>query len=219
MYLSSYRLGDHVDRLFDLMRGKRRVGVVANALDFIPDDARQRYEETIYSPLKELSDLGGEPEYLDLRRYFGNPSALERALREIDLVWVLGGNVFLLRRAMRQSGFDDLILRLLEEDSIVYGGFSAGAVVASRTLKGIDLMDGPRELAEGYDPSVLWEGLGLIEFSIVPHYRSDHSEAEMAERAATFFKEQVLPFQVLRDGDAILVEHGVISLLSDPVKD
>jgi hypothetical protein len=41
----------------------------------------------------------------------------------------------------------------------------------------------------------------------------------MAERAATFFKEQALPFQVLRDGDAILVEHGAISLLSNPVKD
>ncbi len=219
MYLSSYRLGDHVDRLFDLMRGKRRVGIIANALDFIPDDARQRYEETIYSPLRELSDLRAEPEYLDLRRYFGNSTALEQTLREFDLVWVLGGNVFLLRRAMRQSGFDDLIARLLEEDSIVYGGFSAGAVVATKTLKGIDLMDDPNELAEGYEPSVLWEGLGLIEFSIVPHYRSDHVEAEMAERAATFFKQHALPFQVLRDGDAILVEHGVISLLSDPIKD
>ncbi|WP_267550885.1 Type 1 glutamine amidotransferase-like domain-containing protein [Rhizobium rhizogenes] len=219
MYLSSYRLGDHVDRLFDLMRGKRRVGIIANALDFIADDARQRYEEAVYSPLRELSDLGAEPEYLDLRQYFGNPSALEQALKDIDLVWVLGGNAFLLRRAMRQSGFDDLISRLLREDSIVYGGFSAGAVVATRTLKGIDIMDDPHELAEGYEPSVLWEGLGLIEFSIVPHYRSNHGEAEMAERAATYFREQALPFQALRDGDAILVEHGAISLLSHPIKD
>lgn len=215
MYLSSYRLGAHVERLFDLMRGRRRVGIVANALDFIPDDARQRYEETIYSPLRELSDLGAEPEYLDLRRYFGNPSALEHALREIDLVWVLGGNVFLLRRAMRQSGFDDLMLRLLEEDSIVYGGFSAGAVVACRTLKGIDLMDDPHQLASGYDPAVIWDGLGFLDFSIVPHYRSDHDEAEMAERAVAFFKERALPFQAIRDGDAIMIEDGAVSLLSN----
>ncbi len=215
MYLSSYRLGDHADRLFNLMRGERRVGIIANALDFIPDDARQRYEETIYSPLRELSDLGAEPEYLDLRRYFENRSALEQALREIDLVWVLGGNAFLLRRAMKQSGFDDLILKLLEEDRIVYGGFSAGAVVATRTLKGIDLMDDPHEMAQGYDPPVLWEGLGLVDFSIVPHYRSDHAEADAAEKAVRFFEENSLPFQAVRDGDAIIIEDNVTSLLAD----
>ncbi|WP_414090677.1 Type 1 glutamine amidotransferase-like domain-containing protein [Rhizobium sp. BR 314] len=200
--------------MFDLMRGERRVGIVANALDFIPDSARRRYEETVYSPLRELSDLGAEPEYLDLRRHFGNPGALEQALREIDLVWVLGGNSFLLRRAMRQSGFDDLIPGLLEEDRIVYGGFSAGAVVATGTLKGIDLMDDPHELAEGYDPPVLWHGLGLVDFSIVPHYRSDHGEADAAEKAVRFFEENSLPFQAIRDGDAIIVEDGATSLFA-----
>ncbi|MFK0163056.1 Type 1 glutamine amidotransferase-like domain-containing protein [Rhizobium sp. NPDC090279] len=215
MYLSSYRLGDHADRLFDLMRGKRRVGIVANALDFIPDDARQRYEATIYSPAREMSDLGARPEYLDLRAYFGKSDALEQALEEIDLVWVLGGNAFLLRRAMRQSGFDNLILKFLREDAIVYGGFSAGAVVATATLKGIDLMDDPHELVAGYDPTITWEGLGLVDFSIVPHYRSDHGEAEAAERAVAYFEERSLPFRAIRDGDAIVVEGDTISVLSN----
>ena len=33
-----------------------------------------------------------------------------------------------------------------------------------------------------------WEGLGLIDAAIVPHYRSDHAEAEAAERVATWMK-------------------------------
>lgn len=215
LYLSSYRLGHHADRLLDLTGGKPRVGIISNALDFIPDDARQRYEATVYSPASELSEVGAKSHHIDLKRYFGNPNALEQALREIDLVWVLGGNVFLLRRAMKQSGFDDLIVKLLSDDGIVYGGFSAGAVVVAQTLKGIDLMDDPNQLASGYDPAVVWNGLGLLDFSIVPHYRSDHSEAEAAESAVSYFEQQALPFQTIRDGDVILVEGDTISLLSN----
>ncbi len=215
MYLSSYRLGHHVDRLFALVDEPRRVSVIANALDFIPDEARERYEATVYSPLSELSELGATPEYLDLRRYFGNPSALEQALKQVDLVWVLGGNAFLLRRAMRQSGFDDIMRKMLHDDNIVYGGFSAGAVVAASTLRGIDLMDDPDQLASGYDPAVVWDGLDLVDFSVVPHYRSNHDEAEAAENAVSFFEAKGLPFRAIRDGDAVLVEGNVVSLLSD----
>lgn len=215
MYLSSYRLGHHVDRLFALVDEPRRVSVIANALDFIPDEARERYEATVYSPLSELAELGATPEYLDLRRYFGNPRALEQALKQVDLVWVLGGNAFLLRRAMRQSGFDDIIRKMLHDDNIAYGGFSAGAVVAASTLRGIDLMDDPDQLASGYDPAVVWDGLDLVDFSIVPHYRSNHDEAEAAEKAVSFFEAKGLPFRAIRDGDAVLVEGNVVSLLSD----
>lgn len=33
--------------------------------------------------------------------------SLEAKLKEFGLVWAVGGNTFLLRRAMRQSGFDE----------------------------------------------------------------------------------------------------------------
>ena len=48
-------------------------------------------------------------------------------------------NAFVLRRAMQLSGFDDIIVDLLDADAIVYGGFSAGAVVAAPSLEGIHL--------------------------------------------------------------------------------
>lgn len=213
LYLSSYRLGASAFRLKKLLNGGRRAAVIQNALDFIPAEARRAYAASIYDPRDELADWGIEAEELDLRDYFGQPHALKQALSGIDLVWAVGGNAFLLRRAMRQSGFDRIIAELLRDDAIVYGGFSAGAVVATPSLRGIDLMDDPQQLAADYDEAILWEGLDLVDFSIVPHYRSAHDEAEAAEKAVSFLEEADIPFQPLRDGEVIVVEGRNVTLL------
>lgn len=206
LYLSSYRLGDHADKLSPLMRGGKRIAVIANALDFIPADARRSYEAAVYSPIEEFGELGFEAQPFDLRDYFGKSEALAERMRAFDLVWALGGNAFLLRRAMWQSGFDRVIRDLLETDAIVYGGFSAGAVVATPTLRGIDLMDEPKVIVERYDCEIIWEGLGLVDFSIVPHYRSQHGEVELAEKTVSWFEESGLPFKAMRDGDVFVVD-------------
>jgi dipeptidase E len=47
------------------------------------------------------------------------------------VLWINGGNAFLLRRAMRQSGFDSLIHEFLQGDRFVYAGFSAAVCCAA----------------------------------------------------------------------------------------
>ena len=88
----------------------------------------------------------------------------------MGLIWTLGGNSSLLRRAMRQSGLDLLLTAWRDDAGIVYGGYSAGAVVATPTLRGIHLVDPPAALAEGYPPEIIWDGLALVPYSIAPHY-------------------------------------------------
>jgi dipeptidase E len=207
LYLSSYRLGDHREKLVELA-DDGAVAIVGNALDFIPDDARRKYESEVYSPCKEFAALGLKSSDLDLRHYFGNRKSLRDDLGQFGLVWVLGGNAFLLLRALRQSGFPDVLRDLLARDQIAYGGYSAGAVVATPTLRGIELMDDPAQLAEGYEPEVYWDGMGLVDFSIVPHYRSDHPETGSAETAATFMKQNGLKFKAMSDGEVFISNHG-----------
>lgn len=203
LYLSSYRLGNHPEKLVELS-GQGRVAIVGNALDFIPDDARQKYEAEVYDPRAEFDALGMRTQDLDLRLYFGNPQGLRNALRGIDLVWVLGGNAFLLMRALRRSGFPEIIREMLVADTISYGGFSAGAVVATPTLRGIELMDDPYQLADGYPKEVDWEGMGLVDFSIVPHYRSEHPEAPAAGKAVAYMEANDLPYRALSDGEVFV---------------
>lgn len=203
LYLSSYRIGNYPEKLVELSR-EGTVAIVSNALDFIPDEARRKYELEVYDPRTEFSALGLQTQDLDLRHYFGNPRGLKNALHGCGLVWVLGGNAFLLMRALQQSGFPEVIRDMLTADEIAYGGFSAGAVVATPTLRGIDLMDEPTQLADGYSEDVVWEGMGLVDFSIVPHYRSDHPEASAAEKAVAFMKANRLPYKALSDGEVFI---------------
>src|SRR4051812_18278329 len=130
LYLSSYRIGDHAASLLALLPGRKRAAIIENALDYIAPELRAHHRQHVYDPAAEFARLGIEAEFLDLRAYFDAPEALGDRLSRFDLVWVMGGNSFVLRRAMRQSGFDRVIGDMLTNDQIAYGGFSAGAVVA-----------------------------------------------------------------------------------------
>jgi dipeptidase E len=207
LYLSSFRLGTHAHRLVELV-GKRqpRVLAVMNALDNIDSDKRDTLFQRLHG---DFADVGLEIHELDLRDFFASPDALAATLSECDLVWANGGNAFTLRAAMRQSGFDRALHALLARDVIVYGGYSAGAVVATPSLRGIELVD-TAEVAEalppGYQPHIVWEGLGLVPYSIAPHYRSDHFESEKVEHVVAYFQRHDVPYRALRDGEAILVD-------------
>jgi dipeptidase E len=143
LYLSSFRMGERFDDLLQLTGGRPRVALVANALDFIDAGSRRRYAQTVYSPVEEFRSAGADVLEVDLRRYFGRADALADDLADADLLWLTGGNTFLLRRAMVASGLDAIVRRRLSEDSIAYGGESAGAVAACKSLEGIHLMDDP----------------------------------------------------------------------------
>ncbi|MET0743764.1 MAG: Type 1 glutamine amidotransferase-like domain-containing protein [Microvirga sp.] len=205
LYLSSFRLGDSTDRLLSLLGTGRRACVISNALDLLSPEARAR-GTAAFDQIRAFADLGIEASDLDLRDYVENPTGLLGRLSRYDLVWLRGGNAFVLRRAMVASGFDDAVLALLEDDAIVYGGFSAGAVVAAPTLRGIEWMDPPDEVPEGYGKDVVWHGLGLIGFSLVPHFRSNHPEAPLAERAVRFFEQSGLPYRAMADGEVLIVD-------------
>jgi dipeptidase E len=212
LYLSSYRLGDTPGDLVNLMRGGTRALIVANALDAIPAERREAYRATVYDPVAEFARLGIEAQVLDLRET-RTPAALRDRLESCDLVWVMGGNSFVLRRAMRASGFDAVIAELLAADALVYGGFSAGAVAATPTLRGIELMDDPYGVPDGYDPEIVWDGLNLVDFSIVPHFESDHPESRLAKATALRLERLGLAHRTLRDGEAIMVEGEDLRLL------
>jgi dipeptidase E len=204
LFLSSDKFGNRLDLLVQLAGQGARVGVISNALDLIPQPNRDTYARLVHDPVAELNAAGLAATPLDLRDYFGAPQKLEPVLAALDMVWVTGGNAFLLRRAMRQSGFDRLAPPLIQADKLAYGGWSAGAVVACPNLKGIELMDDPNQVAPGYDTAPIFDGLDLIPFHIVPHYDSGHAESPAAEKVTMYLLDQGMPYRTMRDGDVII---------------
>lgn len=206
LYLSSYRIGDHGRRLRELVQAQLRACVIMNGMD--GSGASQR-GELFERTAGDLSELGFDVTELDLRDYFGSSAEVGRGLEEFDLIWANGGNAFTLNMAMRQSGFAAELKSLLLADELVYGGYSAGAVVAGNTLRGIELVDSadPAEaVPPGYRSEISWEGLRLVDYAVVPHYRSDHWESEKIERVVGFYMEEEIPHRALRDGEVILVD-------------
>lgn len=211
LFLSSYFLGNHPDELAKLVDSNKKVGIIMNAADIYSNAKRPDYLE---KEVTKMSAIGLEAEELDLRDYFEDNAELNDRLKHYGLLWVMGGNSFVLRRAMRLSGFDTLIGDLVNENNLVYGGFSAGAVVATKTLRGIDLVDDPNSVPEGYPQNVIWEGLGFVDFSIAPHYRSDHPESESIEKVVEYFQTNSMPYKALSDGEALVVRDENVLLLN-----
>lgn len=203
LYLSSFDVGDRPDELVALAGEARRAAIILNALDHRPQ-ARSAWLDRQTS---KLVGLGFRVVELDLRSYFGASDQLRQFLGDIDLVWINGGNAFILRRAMRQSGFDTIIWDAVARDEIVYAGFSAAAVIAFKSLEGLELTDNPNEVPAGYDPAIVWEGLGFVPFAIAVHYKSDHPESASVDSEIAFYEASGIPYRTLRDGEALVI-HG-----------
>lgn len=203
LFLSSYGLGNKPEALVELVGAKNRAAVISNAGDY---HNQQELQERNDKEFEALANLGLEPEILDLKLYFKDHTGLKEHLKSFGLVWLRGGNSFILLRAILESGFDVAIKELLANDQIVYGGFSAGAVVATENLKGIDIVDDPNVVPEGYPKDIPWKGMGLVEYSIAPHYRSNHPESPAIEETVKYFKENGMPYKALSDGQVVIVD-------------
>lgn len=201
LYLSSYRLGNNPKKLIELFSDDKKIAVIANAMDFVDDSQR---EESAKQSIMELKNLGLFPEEIDLRDYFGKQNELSRKLNNYGAVYVRGGNTFVLRRAMAQSSFDKWIKNKNRDPNFVYAGYSAGICVLSPTLHGLELVDDPNIVPQGYNPQIIWSGLDIVDFSIAPHYKSDHPESEMVEKEVEYFIKNKIPFKTLRDGEIII---------------
>lgn len=187
------------------------MAVVVNALDAKEPDARaERLQREIYA----LTALGLQPEELDLRQYFSKSVELKETVKGFDLVWMRGGNVFVLRKAFKQSGFDKIITELLENDQIAYGGYSAGVCVLAPSLHGIELVDPKDETAEGYETEIVWDGLGILGYAVAPHYKSDHPESDDINKCVEYFADNHILFKTLRDGEIIVVNGDNEKIIS-----
>jgi dipeptidase E len=206
LYLSSHRLGDRAGSLLAMLGGGpgARAAVVENGFDGCSEEARAIYRAEVFDPVGALGGLGIAAESLDLRAYFGDREALSRRLAGFGMVWVGGGNAFVLRRAMRQSGFDTIIENLVASDSLVYASEGAGTLVAGPTLRGAEIVDDPWEVPEGYAEPLVWHGLRLTDFTIAPHFRSNHSESAGAEKLVNYLRARRLPYRGLSDGEVVV---------------
>jgi len=200
-YLSSYRIGNQAEKLKSLVPKGKKLGVIPNALDYIEPELRRQSNERC---MNDLTDIGINIEMLDLQNYFNRKDELRKKIRELGGIWIKGGNVFVLRQAMRLSGLD-IILKTMRRKDFLYGGYSAAGCILSPKLDYLNIVDDP-SITPYKDKKIIWEGLGLIDYAFLPHYQSNHPESEKIDKEVQYCKDHKIPFKTLRDGEVIIIE-------------
>lgn len=168
-----------------------------NAVDWrTPAERKVRYNAT----KKKFRGLGIKVNVVDLRKFYNKkPESLARKLQHYDMLWVRGGNSFFLRYVMKKSGFDKAIKQALAH-GLVYGGASAGALVAGPTLKYIDKADDP-----SMAPKVIWRGIGLTNRVPLVHYKNP-KYGDIIRKAFSALRKEGTLVTKLSDSEALLIE-------------
>ena len=189
LYLSSYCINNSKEELIKWVNEHNQdILVIANALDVYPDGERKT--NGILEKCQELENLGFHP--IHFRAFY-----------------VLGGNVFVLRQAMKLSGFDDYLLEISNNPDYLYSGFSAGICVLATNLQGIHLADDLQQDPYHYD-EIIWNGVGLIDYMPVPHFESpEHPESHLMYEVVSYLQHHHLKYKTLKDGDVILEDLSI----------
>lgn len=202
LYLSSYKIGNKTDVLKKWIReNNNKIVFISNARDWKPETPEK--EMKIIEYIKELQEVGFEATKIDLRDYFYNNKKLKQDLDKYNAFYITGGNVFNLRIAMKYSGFDVYIKeRIQNNENILYSGFSAGVCILAPKLNGLEIVDEP--LNPYNNEPILYDGLGILDYTILPHYKSEHIESNLIDETINYFVKNKIKYKTLKDGDVII---------------
>lgn len=210
LYLSSYKLGNHTGQLKNMLgKTNKKIGYIPNSLDFTYADQVKK-ENGIGADMTDLSQHGAEVELLDLKNYFGKKEDLQKKLDQLGGLYVRGGNTFVLRQAMRLSGFEELFSDLVARKSFLYIGYSAGVCVLCNDLKPIAITDDAEDFPYTEITDQIWQGLGYLPFLFEPHYKSDHAESESTDKEIEYCIENKILFKAFRDGEVLIGDSHTI---------
>jgi dipeptidase E len=163
LFLSSLAISDSQSVELAKLVGKDpkdiKLALIENAADTYAEGKRAWVNENRAAIQSHNFDV----EIIDLRKYKGKSPELKDRLVAKDVVWLGGGNTYYLRWLLKDTGVDKLLAGLVQQ-GIVYGGGSAGVIVAGPTLKHFETADDPKDA-----PEALYNGLGFTDFVVVPH--------------------------------------------------
>lgn len=128
---------------------------------------------------------------------------LETVFENIDAIYVKGGNCFYLLNAMRKSGFDQLVNKLLDK-GVIYIGESAGAYVACPTIEMAHWKHQDRDIV-GLDDLT---GLNILPFLVSVHYTD-----ELKTVLEPYIKACKYDVKLIRNDELIISEGGETRLI------
>jgi dipeptidase E len=176
---------------------------------FVPTAAGPEAETKpwIQADRRQLEILGCTLSTLDLAAV--GAREVEKALRDVDGVFVSGGNSYLLLWHARRSGFAELVTGRVQDGSLLYVGTSAGSLVASPDIAPAASLDNRREVPELESSAAL----ALVPFTVLPH---DDDPETAAIHDGIVAAHPSVSFVRLADDQAVLVRGDSVEVVGSP---
>lgn len=132
---------------------------------------------------------------------------LTEKMKNVDAIFVCGGNTYYLLKYAQKSGFDEVVRELVAK-GVIYIGSSAGSVLACPTIEYIeDLDDKEKVNVDSY------KGIGLVDFLILPHYE-DPKYAGFHQTILKKWGNNKYRIQTLSNDQVIIVDNNNIKVFS-----
>lgn len=133
----------------------------------------------------------------------------QKRLEKADVIMFSGGNTSYLMGQIKKSGLADILPTLLK--TRVYVGISAGSMVVAPKLK-------EKEMQRLYEEPIVDddtnEGLGLVDFLVVPHMNSPYfpRASELIDEVA---KDIEIPLYAIDDQTAVKVVDDKVEVITE----
>jgi peptidase E len=122
--------------------------------------------------------------------------------KKFDVIWVCGGNTFLILDRMKKTGVFDFAKKAVLENNSIYFGISAGSIIAGPNIE----VSGPWD--DNEDNLADLSGMNIVNFAVVPHYdRKDHEIVQQLKNKATY------PIIEITDDEAVFVDGGEYKII------
>lgn len=193
-------VSDIVKELLPTSPKKLKVGFIPTAGNPYPDKPWMDDDRLM------LAELGLEVFDVDIKNK--NKEELRNLLKDIDVLFVAGGNTFYLLDKVKSSGFGKIAKELIDK-GVLYIGSSAGSMILGSTIETAHWQPADENSVNLKDLTAL----GLVNFLISPHFKEEKRES--VEKAASNTK---FPTVVLTDQQAVLCIDGKCKIIGEGEK-
>ncbi len=158
----------------------------------------------------EFDEIGFDSTKMEL---FDLMKTNPQQLLKFDVVYILGGNPFLLLDEVNKSDARPVFKDLIDQGKTLMG-YSAGALLLGPDMSLMNHVD----TLLGFNEIGLKElsCIGLYDFHIFPHYTDFTNQVpELRAKIEEYESESDLPVYKLNDNQAIVYQNGIIKMIEE----
>lgn len=180
--------------LLSIPKDELKIGYITTACKVSPDkDFVEKYKSALLEQNYNFTEFDIENK---------SEEEILNFFADKNVIHIEGGNTFYLLKIIRETGFDQILRKLLDR-GLVYIGTSAGAYIMCPTIEVSTWRHNKKEEWWGLEDL---SGLNYVPFLLKVHYTDD-----MRESVEEKIKNLNHPLRILRDGQGILVENNIYS--------